>query len=257
MLYSWGVRQALGVLTLLVHCGVCGQAQAQEPLPTFEVATVRASGPTSPPISIQRLPGGRLVTSNTPLPMLIQWAYQLDEGRLFGVPKGLDAIRFDVVAKAPEEEPAAGRMALMMRALLADRFKLVVHHETREVTAYTLVADPGGAKVRSSSPGEPADPNPFRMSEPGSLTGRRVTADMLATVLSNQLGRPVRNTTGFPGNFDFALRWAPDTVTTTIAQDRPSLFTAIREQLGFRLVLQKMDLDVIVIDHVERTPTDN
>ena len=251
------MRQALAVLTLLVHCGLSGRAQAQEPLPAFEVATIRASGPASPPISIQRLPGGRLVTSNTPLPMLIQWAYQLDEGRLFGVPKGLGSIRFDVVAKAPEEEPAAGRMALMMRALLADRFKLVVHHETREVPAYTLVTDPGGAKVRASSADEPPDSNPFRMSEPGSLTGRRVTADMLATVLSNQLGRPVRNMTGFRGNFDFALRWTPDTATAIVADDRSSLFTAVREQLGFRLVLKKTDLDVIVIDHVERTPTDN
>jgi uncharacterized protein (TIGR03435 family) len=96
------------------------------------------------------------------------------------------------------------------------------------------------------------------MSEPGSLSGRRVTADMLATVLSNQLGRPVRNMTGFSGAFDFALRWAPDNaVATADGQDRPSLFTAIRDQLGFRLVAQKTPLDVIVIDHVERTPTEN
>jgi uncharacterized protein (TIGR03435 family) len=250
------VKSTLAVMGLVVCSGIVGQAQ--DPLPTFEVATIKASGPTSPPISIRRLPGGRLVTSNTPLAMLIQWAYQLDEGRLLGVPKGLDSIRFDVVAKAPEQEPVAGRMQLMMRALLAERFKLVVHHETRELTAYTLVTDTGGPKVSALSTAEPPGPNPFRMNEPGTLSGRRVTADMLANVLSNQLGRPVRNITGFSGAFDFALRWAPDNaVATADVQDRPTLFTAIREQLGFRLVAEKTSLDVVVIDHVERTPTDN
>ena len=209
-------------------------------------------------MSIRRLPGGRFVTSNTSLTMLINWAYQLDEGRLIGAPRELDSTRFDVVAKAPEPDPIPGRMQLMMRALLAERFKLVAHHETRELTAYTLVTDTGGPKVRASSTTEPAGPNPFRMSDSGSLMGTRVTADMLATVLSNQLGRPVKNMTGFTGAFDFVLRWTPDSATATIAdQDRPSLVTAIREQLGFRLVAGKMPVEVIVIDHVESTPTDN
>ena len=252
------MRNTLAVMPILACCDIVGPAQAQESLPAFEVATVRASGPASAPISIQRVPGGRLVTSNTPLPMLIQWAYRLDEGRLLNVPKGLDSLRFDVVAKAPEEEPVAGRMQLMMRTLLAERFKLVVHRETRDLIAYTLVTDTGGPKVRVLNTDEPAGPNPFRMSDSGSLTGTRVTTDMLANVLSNQLGRPVQNVTGFSGAFDFELRWAPDTAAGSIdAQDRPSLFTAIREQLGFRLLARKTPTDVIVIDHVERSPTEN
>ena len=239
-------------------CAVVAGARAQEPLPAFEAATVRPSGPDSLPISIQRLPGGRLVTSNTPLPMLIQWAYQLDEGRLINVPKGLDSLRFDVVAQAPEPEPVAGRMQLMMRALLAERFKLVAHHETRELVAYTLAIEAGGAKVRPVQTDEPVGPNPFKMSDGGTLVGTRVTADMLATVLSNQLGRPVKNETGFVGVFDFTLRWAPDTALPPAdTSDRPSLFQAIREQLGFRLVAKRTPTDVIVIDRVERTPTDN
>jgi len=190
--------------------------------------------------------------------MLIQWAYQLDEGRLLGVPAGFDALRFDVVAKPPEGEPFSGRLQLMMRVLLAERFKLVVHHETRELVAYTLTNDPGGPKVRALTTDEPAGPNPFRMSDSGTLIGTRVTADMLATVLSNQLGRPVQNTTGFAGPFDFTLRWAPDTgVVPGDGQDRPSLFTAIREQLGFRLVAARRPTDVVVVDHVEKTPTGN
>ena len=250
------MKTALAAIAILGCCEI-GAAQ-RDSLPAFEVATIKPSGPESPPISIQRLPGGRLVTSNTPLPMLIQWAYQLDESRLLGVPSGLGSLRFDVVAKSPEPEPVAGRMQLMMRALLAERFKLAVHHETRDLVAYTLVSESGGPNVRAVTSDEPADPNPFKMSDSGTLSGARITADMLATVLSNQLGRPVQNKTAFQGRFDFTLRWAPDTgVAPGDGQDRPSLFTALREQLGFRLVAQRTATDVVVIDHVERTPTEN
>jgi hypothetical protein len=196
------MKAALAAITMLACCEVLGARQ--ERLPAFEVATVKPSAPESPTISIRRLPGGRLVTSNTPLPMLIQWAYQLDEGR------------------------------------------------------YTLVTDSSGPKVRAVTMDGPADPNPFKMSDSGSLTGTRVTADMLATVLSSQLGRPVQNMTGFTGVFDFTLRWTPDTgAVPASSDDRPSLFTAIREQLGFRLVSRRTPTDVVVIDHVERTPAEN
>jgi uncharacterized protein (TIGR03435 family) len=245
---------AIAVLT----CGALVRAQPQEKLPAFEVASIKPSSPASPPVSIQRLPGGRLVTSNTSLPMLIQWAYQMDEGRLIGVPAGFSSLRFDVVAKAPEPEPAPGQMQLMMRALLAERFKLAVHHDTRELTAYTLVTEPGGPKVRVVTTGESAGPNPFKMTDSGTLIGTSVTADMLATVLSNQLGRPVQNTSGFTGRFDFTLQWAPDTAALPVdAANRPSLFTAIREQLGFRLDARRTPTDVVVIDHVEKTPSEN
>jgi uncharacterized protein (TIGR03435 family) len=245
-------------LAAIIMLASCEMLSAQRDVPAFEVATIKLSGPESPPISIQRLPGGRLVTSNTPLPMLIQWAYQLDEGRLVGVPDGLGSLHFDVVAKSPEPEPIAGRMQLMMQRLLAERFKLAVHHETRELTAYALTTEPRGPKVRVVTTNEPAGPNPFKMTDRGTLIGSRVTADMLATVLSNQLGRPVQNTTGFTKAFDFTLQWAPDTgVVSGDGQDRPSLFTAIREQLGFRLAARKMPTDVVVIDHAERTPTEN
>jgi len=247
------------VLVALVATSVSAQNGAPVPSPVqrFEVATIKPSGADSGPTSIRRLPGGRFVTSNTPLPMLIAWAYGVDDGRLFGVPKGLDGAGFDVVATS-ESEPAQGQTQLMMRALLAERFKLAVHQETRELTAYEMVNDTGGPKVHVVEARNPPDPNPFAMSSAGRLTGTRVTADMLVKVLSNQLGRPVKNATGFASAFDFTLQWTPDTASPG-ADDpqRPSLFTAVREQLGFRLVAKKMPVDVIVIDHVERTPTAN
>ena len=241
-------------LAALAASALPAVAQSATDLPAFELATVRPSGPQSGPMSIQLLPGGRLVTSNIPLEMLVSWAFRLDDGRLFGAPKGADA-RFDVVAQAPTRELARGEVYLMMQRLLADRFKLATHRETRQLTAYTLVVDDRGLALKVR-PLEPAGSNPFRMSAAGVLTGMGVTADMLATVLSSQLGRPVTNKTGVAGVFDFTLQWTPDDRAAPDA-DRPSLMTAIREQLGLRLIAQTMQVEVVVIDRLETTPTAN
>jgi uncharacterized protein (TIGR03435 family) len=246
-------QHAIVAAALLFCCGVSARSQTLADTPTFEVATVKPSSNGSPPMSIQRVAGGRLVTSNTPLTMLINWAFNLDDGRLIGAPKGADA-RFDVVAKAPMESPPPGQMQLMMRALLADRFKLVVHRESRDLTSYALVIDDGGPRVQVSTSADPPGPDPFRTSTSGMLTGTRVTADMLAKVLSSQLSRPVENTTGLAGTFDFTLQWRPDQ-RAVIDDDRASLFVAIREQLGFRLVARRAPVDVIVVDKLNITPS--
>jgi len=225
--------------------------------PAFEAATVRASGPGSPAMSLQRQPGGRLVTSNTPLTFLIAWAFSLDDGRLFGMPKGADSARFDIVAKAPTENPPSGQTQLMMRALLADRFGLIVHTEKRNLNAYTLAIAQGGLKVIPVNPPETADSNPFSMTTPGILRGRHVTAEMLAKALSSQLGEPVENLTRLTGSFDFTLQWRPDTAGAADDGTRASLFTAIQEQLGLRLDARRVAVDVIVIDRLTLTPTPN
>jgi uncharacterized protein (TIGR03435 family) len=105
------------------------------------------------------------------------------------------------------------------------------------------------------------------MTDRGRLTGSQVSAAMLANVLSNQLGRPVQDETGLKGVFDFKLEWEPDadassanvdgTSESTVARAGPSIFTAIREQLGLRLEPRKGPVEVIVIDHIESTPTEN
>jgi uncharacterized protein (TIGR03435 family) len=235
---------------LLVVPGTLARAWAQD-LPSFELATIKPSGPGSPPASIQVLAGGRLVTANTPLSMLVPWAFNVDDTRIVGFPREASA-RFDIVAQAPGGQFARGEVYLMTRRLLAERFRLAVHRETRQLTTYTLAADAGGPKMTVVPP-EPAGPNPFRMSAAGVLEGTRVTADMLATVLASQLGRPVANATGIMGMFDFTLQWQPD--DRPASSDRPSLSTALREQLGLRLVAQSSPVEVVVIDRLETTPT--
>lgn len=243
----------LASVMLGLTCSVSGQSTST----AFEVATVRASGPDSPAMSLQRQPGGRLVTSNTPLTFLINWAFSLDDGRLFGAPKGADSARFDIVARASSETPGPGQFQMMMQTLLAERFGLVVHTEKRNLNAYTLLIAQSGPRVTPVSPPETVDSNPFSMTTPGVLRGRHVTADMLAKALSSQLGEPVENRTQITGSFDFTLQWRPDGAGAPDDGMRASLFTAIREQLGLQLDVRRVPVDVAVIDRLSLTPTPN
>jgi len=235
----------------------CAVASIAGQAPAFEVATIRPSGPDSAAMSLQRQPGGRLVTSSTPLTFLVSWAFGLGDGQLQGVPKGADAARFDIVAKAPTDNPPGGELQLMLRTLLAERFGLVVHSEKRTLTAYVLSVDTGGPRVVLVNPPEQAAANPFSMTTPGVLRGRRVTAEMLAKALSSQLGAPVENDSKLAGSFDFTLEWRPDTATVADDGTRAALFTAIRDQLGLRLDARRVPVDALIIDRLSLTPTPN
>jgi uncharacterized protein (TIGR03435 family) len=239
-------------------------AFGQAPLtpPAFEVASVKPSDPAAE-ISMNRS-GNRFMTSNTSLEMLVLWAYDIRNDRLFGKPKWLDSVRYDVVANAPEETPAIGllqQMRLMMQSLLAARFKLAVHRETRELPTYAMVVTKNGPKLNLTEAvqGPVSARNPFSMTNRGRLSGTKVSTDMLAKVLSDQLGRAVEDRTGLKGVFDFTLEWAPETDAAASA-DLPtnaSIFTAIQEQLGLKLESRKGPVEVLVIDHIENTPTEN
>jgi uncharacterized protein (TIGR03435 family) len=131
---------------------------------------------------------------------------------------------------------------------------------------YALVVSKTGPKVHLTEPGDSAGQNPFRMPGKGRLTGTQVSAAMLAKVLSDQLSHSVQDETGLQGIFDFTLEWEPDEprngadhMPTAFAGVRSgsSLFSAIQEQLGLKLVPRKGPVEVLVIDHIERTPTEN
>ena len=127
----------------------------------------------------------------------------------------------------------------MVQSLLADRFHLRLHKDRNELPLYRLELDAGGPRVHALGAGTAVSQDPFRMTTLGRLSGTHVTAAMLAKVLSNQLGRYVEDDTGFDSVFDFTLVWRPEGVAPEDMppdDDRPSIFTAIREQLGFKLV---------------------
>jgi uncharacterized protein (TIGR03435 family) len=249
---------------LIASAGMPAFAQATAAPPGFEVASVKPSDPAGT-LAIRRS-GNRIFFSNTSLLFLITWAYDVHSDHVYNQPKWLDSVRFDIMANAPEDEtPAAPRLPgqpselqRMMQALLADRFKLAVHKEEKELPVYALVVAKGGARVQLREAPKEFGQNPFRMPGAGLLVGTEVNAEMLAKVLSGQLSRTVEDHTGLKGVFDFKLEWQPDSTTAPAeAGAGPSIFTALQEQLGLRLEGRKGRLEVLVIDHIENAPTEN
>jgi uncharacterized protein (TIGR03435 family) len=226
---------------------------------SFEVAAIKPSDPTSP-VGIRRFPGGRFATTNTSLRLLITWTYDIGDERLAGAPASLDSAHFDVTAKAADPNATLDDLHAMMKSLLADRFKLQVHTATRDLPMYALEVDKNGPKVHARDAPLAVNHDPFKMTESGRLTGTSVTPTMLAKVLTNQLGHYVSDNTGFHSAFDFTLEWRPDSAASgdnPAADARPSIFNALREQLGFKLTSGKAPVEVIAIDHVDNHPTDN
>jgi uncharacterized protein (TIGR03435 family) len=245
---------------MILSGAASAQVPSNEPL-AFDVASIRPANPISA-MSISRS-GHRLSFLNIPLQMLITWAYDITDDRLLGRPNWLESVRYDVIAQAPDLHVAAGGYQKMMQALLAARFNLSAHRETRRLSTYALTVAKGGPRVRIVEPPETMPQNPFRMADSGHLSGTSVSPEMLAKVLSNQVKRAVVDQTGIKGVFDFTLEWAPDAspqlgaeVQTDI-QNRASIFTALQEQLGLKLEFSTALLDVLVIDHVERSPSEN
>ena len=264
------MRIVSSVIPVLFGCCIAYGQSVETPV-AFEVASIKPSGPTQP-IAFRRS-GYRVATTGTSLEWLITWSYDVYSDHIYGKPQWLDSVRYDIVANGPQESEAAVRrsgqispLQQMMQARLAERFKLVGHRETRELPMYALVVARSGLKVRLTEAPGIMGQNPFSMPGRGRLIGTGVSAEMLAKVLSNQLGRSVQDQTGLRGIFDFKLEWAPDPQTGGAEGAPPepvdlrtgrSLFSAIQEQLGLKLEARKGTVEVLVIDHIERTPTEN
>lgn len=199
--------------------------------------------------------------------MLIEIAYGLrigSENRVMGGPDWIDsdADRYEVLAKIDDASFAAmkampdaerGRQInLMEQALLADRFKLKVHFETRQMPVYALVVAKSGPKMAAAKPDERALLTGTGDGTSNVLTGQAVTVSQLvSSPLLRPEGRMVVDRTGLLGKYDFTLKSA-----TGVDADGPSLFTAMEEQLGLKLVSEKAPVEVIVVDSIER-PDEN
>jgi uncharacterized protein (TIGR03435 family) len=223
---------------------------------SFEAASVKRNLSGDRGIRVRTPPDGGLVVTNTTLGDLIRLAYQVQEYQLAGGPAWLETARFDIVATG-NGEASETKVVQKIRTLLADRFRLSVHTERREMPVYAIVlARPDrrlGAQLRPSAadcatlPGCGVEGQRTRLS----LTGQPMSR--LAEMLSFRVGRMVVDGTGLGGTFDMALTWSTDDVASDTA---PSLFTAMQEQLGLRLDPQRDAVDVIVIDHAE-PPTED
>jgi len=281
------VSSLLALTTVAASPDQAGQLStptALTDLPAFDVVSVKANRSNSENQSMRLLPGGRAVVTNTPLRRLILTAYDLFPQQLVGGPGWLDSDRFDIVAQTSENlgptVPGGppGRAQLMLQRLLAERFKLAVHTETRELPVYelTLARTDGRLGPRISAAnidcvalmiaaGRGTGPMPPPSQCGGSGGSGRISMHgaimpMFARDLSRLTGRVVQDRTSLTGGFDFDLEFAPESgsasETSAPAGNAASLFTALEEQLGLKLRSTRAIVDVVVIDRVEY-PTEN
>jgi uncharacterized protein (TIGR03435 family) len=182
---------------------------------------------------------------------ILTGAFGVKDNNIFG-PSWIDTERFEILAKIPSEAAKLPNLErwkqihAMVQTLLADRFKVQVRRETREMPVYALLPAKGGVKLVRTGP--PSDYWVHTAGGKGSLTAQKMPIDQLLSILGNALHREVLDESGVDGVFDIKLDWTPDGT----ASDKPSIFTALQEQAGLRLEARKTPREVIVVDRAER-----
>ena len=279
------------IATLALMLGMCASfAAAQAPdadIGSFEVATVRENTSSETRRRIEVLPGGQFTAMTMTPRELVSIAYPTDGGRfrhadqLVGGPGWFNSARFDIIAKAAgvrgldtnkpgftataADRDATERVRMMLQQLLTERFKLRLHHETRQLPIYDLVLAKSngelGPQIRRSAgdcmaqwkkEGRPDARNlpcGSIQGRPGGIVGNTVEIGVFARDLYDWSGRAVVDRTGMTGPVDFTLTWAPEGTPDSAA---PSLFTALQEQLGLKLSPARGPVDVLVVDSAQR-----
>jgi uncharacterized protein (TIGR03435 family) len=267
-------------VALSVAVGAQGPAALVEvsKLPRFEVASVKpnTSGRVLPSLPV--LTPGRTTLTNIGLRQLINMTHGIQPSQLDGLPSWAETARFDINATSPGNATVA-ELLLMARALLADRFHLVTRVDTRQMDIYTLEpAAPGSVKLRPSqadcgaaanTPLDQAQParegrprcQIFPMTGRGRVIGTGARMSDLTNILTNVVGRQVVERTGVTGAFDVNLTWTPTpglqpagpggSAPPPAQPDGPSIFTALEEQLGLRLVPGRGPVQVFVVERLD------
>ena len=216
--------------------------------PKFEAASVKR---TDPGIVGKSLGPGTVVLKGIPLKPILAEAFKVKPDQIVG-PSWLDDDCFEIVAKMPEGA-TSDQLPAMLQALLVERFKLAARKEDRPRAIYALVVDKNGPKLKESDASAQTGRTMFR-SGPG-IAGFKgsMTMATLALRFSGKLDRPVQDFTGLTGKYDVDLTWTPDPAS----EPYPDIFTAVRESLGLRLEPRKEPVETLVIDHINRIPTEN
>ena len=234
--------------------------------PSFDAASIKISPPldsSTGPIYVgwKGGPGtddpGRYTCTFCDLASLVSQAYDVPEYRLVS-PDRLPRERFHVIATIPRGTTRE-QFCLMLRNLLAERFKLVAHREPREMQTFRLVVAPGGPNLKPYVEGEAAPPAAKTAGRaPGvyyRVQGKTIAE--FAQLVEGQLHRPVTDATGLHGKYDFDLFWSEDLDADPSAPaDRPTIRSAV-QSVGLKLESVKAPLDVVVIDRVEKMPVEN
>jgi len=247
------------VAVCLLGAALVGARLTGESSPSFEVASVKLSGPDG---TTRRflVEGRRFATLHTSLADLVQFAYGLHPHQIANGPKWLTSMKFDVVGTAEGDgKPSEREWMQMMANLLADRFQLRFQLEKRELPVYAIVVDRGGQKLEPSD-GDPNGLPALGFRGRGQLVARNAkVADLAWELQSAVLDRPVVDQTGLTARFNFTLSWTPDEFQSpavvgaygTTDEIFPSLFAAIRQQLGLRVEATKAHVDVMSVENAE------
>ena len=232
----------------------------------FEVATVKTSPPpqgNSININLGGFRNGVLTFTNASLSDCLKFANDLVSDAQLSGPAWITSkeVRFDIVAQAAPETPR-DQLRPMLQALLAERLKLVVHFERRDLPYLALVRDKNGSKLRQAAPGLTQSNG---ISVRGHINGAAMPMSTLALLLSRFEQETVINMTGLDGLYEVILEWAPmeslarpgGTIRPPDPPVGPALPTALQEQLGLKLEGRKGPLDVLVVDRAEKVPSEN
>ena len=249
----------------------------------FEVASIKPSGSTETfngnEVVYFKFHHGGIIAKGMPLAVLIAFCFpDISEDRIINAPKWLFSAKFDVEAKpsvagADDRDPglsvaeqslAVERVQGRMRALLEERFQLKTHRQTIEVKGFALVVGKRGATFLKSRLPDGSKGGAFRKVSPGQLAGPSASMPLLAIYLGQEVGVPVADKTGLSGWYNVSLAWTPyaaaidfsasgdESPSPAADANGPSLFTAVQEQLGLKLVPEKQQVVLLVIDHVEK-----
>ena len=269
---------------------VFGQAAHSQSGPVFDAVSVKPSPPYDPRVgrSVRSSGGpgtadpGLYTCENCSLANLLSIAYGLPQYRITG-PEWMPAASSVVTARVPKGATKE-QFQTMMQTVLAERFKLVAHREQKQMEMYDLVAPRGGSKLKAAADERTAEVETNRPRDPiklgadgypaltrgttmAMMNGRarimypRQTMEWLAEMLSSQLGVPVTDATGLAGNYEVSLFWGYGGGRNTTADAEvdagPTIFEAVQSQLGLKLERKKGPVEILVVDHVEKTPSEN
>lgn len=271
----------LTALFVLVTVAI-GQAQSP-PDPQFEVASIKLNTSGARAVGIGASSARVFRTENVWLRFLIEMAWNVKDYQLSGGPDWATSNRYDIDART-ETNASFEQMRPMLQALLKDRFQLALHHESKDLPVYALVAAKGGIKLKVSAKencmtrdpnAPPSAPTPGQTylsscggpaASPRSLNGTAISMEQLTTALSNTMQRTVIDQTGFIGPFDVHLEWTEDQSTPgfyapglapppsalSANGSGPTVFTVPQEQLGLKLESTKGPVMIQVVDHAVR-----
>ena len=268
------MRPAFAYAALLFTTAFLVYPQTAE-RPSFEVASVKVLADM--PFGTPNIHTPDRIRRSTTLMGLVLYAYHLQGFQVSGMPKG-PISWYTIDAKT---NPAAtdDQIRLMFQTLLADRFKLTTHRETRELNGYALVVGKNGPRIEPAKDGDKPAPLPPWFLAKGdtmipliegqimataegnginAVTGRRVTLTQLAELLEQEMGAFVLDKTGLTGKYYFGFKCLQmNSPLQASAADVPDVFTALQETLGVKLQKEKGPVEMMIVDHLETVPTAN